>query len=179
MQRRVSKYYYISLEKEIADSYRLAELIRKDEWMDDNTIIVNCSPDYSSITSQIVNHRLSIDNSHELYEQLYLEMPYPTMNQVWNRDSWEWEKWDKYLQIWFTQIDKDNKYLFLDSGVIRGQNFSKLRVFARGLDYKLASLYVEEKALVTPDYKVEVFSSAEQGGLLFEWENPLNPNWNY
>lgn len=176
----MDKYFYVSVEKEVTDSYKLAEVIRKDQWVDNDTIIVNCSPDYSSITCQIVNHRLSIDNKHELYEQVYMEMPYPTMSQVWNRETGEYQAFDKYLLEWVYKADRAHKYLFLDSGTLRGKNFSRLRTALRGkVDYRLGSLYLEESSIVTPDYYVEIFSQPLQGGLLFEWENPLNPNWDY
>ncbi len=176
----MEKYYTISTEKEILDSYKLAEMIKKDNWIDETTIIVTCSPDYSSIVSQIVNHQLSPANNNELHGQMFLEMPYPTMSQVWNSESGEWEMFDKYLSSWFLKLDKNNKYLFLDSGTLRGKNFSKIKTLARGrIDFKLGTLYLEEQSIVTPDYFVEKFSSEEKGGLLFQWENPLNPNWNY
>lgn len=168
------------MEKEIMDSYRLASIIREDGWMDSNTMIVNCSPDYSSIVCQLVNHSLSRDNKNELYEQISLEMPYPTMSQVMNRDTGEWELFNKYLPIWVNKLDRSLKYLFIDSATLRGKNFSLLRTNVLGkISYKLASLYLEENSLIKPDYYVEKFSQEKDGGLIFEWENPLNPNWNY
>lgn len=176
----MNKSFYIPLDKEIVDSYTLALKIARDKWIDKDTVIVNCSPDYSSIVCQIVNHRLSIDNKHELYEQLYLEMPYPTMSQVWNRDTREYELFHKYLHEWINKLDKSCKYLFIDSATLRGKNFALLRTNAiNKIDYKLASLYLEESSIITPDYYVEKFSAEKDGGLIFEWENPLNPNWNY
>ncbi len=170
---------FISIEKEVVDSYKLADIIMRDGWIDEDTIIVNCSPDYSSLTCQLVNHRLSSNNNHELYEQITLEMPYPIMSQIWNNDSREWEDFNKYLPLWVNKLSRSNKYLFIDSATIRGKNFSLVKTNMLGkFDYKLASLYVEENSLVIPDYYSEIFSQKE-GGLIFEWENPLNPNWNY
>lgn len=176
----MNKYYYIPIEKEIIDSYSLATMIGKDEWVDSNTVIVNCSPDYSSIVCQTVNHRLSSNNKHELYEQLCLEMPFPTMSQIWNKETRQYELYHKYLHEWISRLDKTCKYLFIDSATLRGKNFSLLRTNAiNKIDYKLASLYLEESSIITPDYYVEKFSAKEKGGIIFEWENPLNPNWDY
>lgn len=169
----------ITIQKEVEDSRRLAEKIREDGWMDSDTLIVNCSPDYSSICCQVINHSLSSGNRHELYEQLSLEMPYPTMSQIFNRDTGEWELFSKYLPLWVSRQDKKAKYLFIDSATVRGKNFSLLKsACLNRLNYKLASLYVEESSLLIPDYYVERYSQKD-GGLIFEWENPLNPNWNY
>lgn len=171
----------ITMEKEIIDSYRLASIIREDGWIDSNgTMIVNCSPDYSSIVCQIVNHKLSELNNNELFEQISLEMPYPTMSQIWNRDTWDWELYNKYLPTFINKLDRSLKYLFIDSATLRGKNFSLLKMNLLGkIDYKLASLYLEEESIINPDYYVEKFSQKRDGGLIFEWENPLNPNWNY
>ena len=91
--------FKVSFQKEIEDARKLADMIRQDNWVDSETIIVNCSPDYSSIMCQILNHELSKSNRHELLEQLPLEMPYPNMSQVWNRDTAEYEHFATTLTI--------------------------------------------------------------------------------
>ena len=165
----------IDINKEITDSYKLAYMIGEDGWIDDNTIIVNCSPDYSSIVCQIVNHTLSSFNNNELHEMITLEMPYPTMSQIWNSDSKQWELFSRYLPMWVNKLDKNYKYLFIDSAVIRGKNFFLLKSAILGkIDYKLASLYVDESSILIPDYYIEKASQ-----VIFSWENPANPNWNY
>lgn len=178
------KYHKISTQKEIEDSYKLSAIIREDGWIGKDTLIVNCSPDYSSIITQILCHTLSDLNSNELFDVINLEMPYPVMNQIWNKETAEYELYDKYLLKWISKyISKDYIYLFVDSGTLRGKNFSKLKSVLRNkLDDKnfmFASLYVQDDSIFTPDYYVEKFNFINQGGLLFEWENTLNPNWNY
>lgn len=176
-----NKYFEIDYAKEIEDSLKLASIIRDDKWIDKDTIIVNCSPDYSSICSQIINHNLSDLNKNELFEQIPLEIPYPNMSQIWNRTEYVYEMYDKYLINWIRQyISSSYKYLFIDSGTIRGKNFSKLKSVLRDkTDFKLASLYVQDDSIIVPDYYVEKFNFNNQGGLLFRWENLKNPNWNY
>ena len=171
----------IAMEKEIEDSIKLSDLIEKDNWIDSDTVIVNCSPEYSSIVCQIVNHRLSRINGNELFEQLYIEMPYPNMNQVWNKETGEYETFEAYLNSWTrTYLNKDYKYLFIDSGTLRGKNFTKVKTSLKGkVDARFATLYLQDDSIFTPDYTVEKFNFNNQGGLIFSWENPKNPNWNY
>ena len=171
----------ISLNKEVEDTKRLVEIIQKDGWMDSDTVIVNCSPDYSSILCQILNHSISKVNNNELYEMVPLEMPYPTMSQVWNKEKTEYQTFDSYLNEWVkTYVQKSYKYLFLDSGTLRGKNFSKVRAYIRDkADCKFGCLYLQDDSIFKPDYFVEKFNFNNQGGLIFEWENPKNPNWNY
>lgn len=177
-----SKYFIVDFEKEVKDSKKLADIIRNDKWISPGTIIVNCSPDYSSIVCQIINHNLSDINKDELFEQIPLEMPYPIMSQIWNRDSSEYEIYDKYLLKWINKfISSDLQYLFIDSGTLRGRNFYKLHQCLRvkNDNFRFASLYLQDNSIFTPDYYVEKFNFDNQGGLIFEWENPKNPNWNY
>lgn len=173
--------FQITIAKEIQDSKALAKLIGLNGWVDSDTIIVNCSPDYSSIMCQIVNHELSYINRNELFEQVFLEMPYPTMNQVWNRDKAEFQNFEFYLKSWIQNyVSKDYKYLFLDSGTLRGKNFSKVHSALRGrAEARFGCLYLQDDSIFKPDYFVEKFNFNNQGGLIFEWENPKNPNWNY
>ena len=179
-----NKYFYISLEKEQVDSLALIDKIKQDEWINSSTIIVNCSPDYSSKLVQLVNHKLSFKNKNELYEVVPLEMPYPNMTQIFNPATHDFEMFDRYLVEWVkNNIDKSFNYLFIDSGTLRGKNFSKVKMFIRSKlepdQYRFASLYLQSTSVFTPDYYVEKFDKEVQGGLLFQWENVDNPNWDY
>lgn len=178
----MSKYFNISKEKEFQDSKRLADLIIKDDWIDKDTIIVVCSPDYSGICCQVINHKLSYTFNHELLDQLYLEMPYPTMSQIFNMETSEYQPYDRYLKDWInSNIHSGFKYLFIDSATCRGKNFAKLKSVLRGdsENFKFASVYLQDDSIFIPDYFIQKFNQKEQGGILFEWENPNNPNWNY
>lgn len=176
-------YFKISLEKEFNDTVKLVQKIKEDNWFDSSTIIVNCSPDYSSRLTQQVNHSLSVLNKHELFEQIDMQMPYPIGSQVWNPISKSYEIFDTYLKNWINENIFNCKFLFIDSGTLRGKNFNKVKLSLRNkLDnenFRFASLYVQDDSVFIPDYYVEKFNKQTQGGLLFEWENPLNPNWDY
>jgi hypothetical protein len=167
----------ISYDKEIKDTHAIALQIEKDGWMSRDTIIVCCSPDYSSLTCQILNHSLSHLNGNELYDQLSLEMPYPTMSQIWDREKGEYILFDRYLAQWVAHnIHNGYHYLFVDSATLRGRNFSKVKSLLKisPSNYRFASLYLQEDSIFTPDYYVERIDKP-----IFEWENPLNPNWDY
>ncbi len=179
-----NKYFYISSEKEKWDTSKLIRMIDESGWVANDTILVNCSPDYSSIITQHINHRLSYLNSNELFEVIDLEMPYPTMSQVWDRVEKEYQTYIKYLSTWvYKHLKKDNQYLFIDSGTCRGSNFARLKAMINGrideANYRTASLYLQSDSIFTPDFYVEKFDKEKQGGLLFEWENLNNPNWDY
>lgn len=175
----MSKLYHISYEKERIDTLKLADTIKKDAWIDSSTIIVTCSPDYSSYTSMIINHSLSYLNKNELFENIFMEMPYPIMSQVWDRETAEYKLFDVYLNDWVKKyINSSFKYLLIDSATIRGKNFSKVKHAIRDkAEYKLASLYIEKQSIITPDYFVERYDENEKGELIFSWENSDNPNW--
>ncbi len=108
-----------------------------------------------------------------------MEMPYPIMSQVWNRETFEIQSFDRYLTEWINKyLDPSLKYLFIDSATIRGRNFSKLKYAIRDkVEYKLASVYVEQQSITTPDYFVERYDQEKKGELIFAWENDNNPNW--
>lgn len=184
MEKMESKYFKIEPVKERSDIFRLSDIILRDGWIDKNTIIVNCSPDYSSITTQVLNHKLSVINKDELFPVLNLEMPYPNMSQVWNPVEDAYELYDTYLDKWIKKyIFASSTYLFIDSGVLRGKNFNKLKLCLKDkIDrekYKLATVYLQSSSILKPDYYVQEFNFEKDGGLLFWWENFENPNWNY
>jgi len=179
-----NKYYYISYEKEKVDSIKLIKKIVESGWVDSNMVIINCSPDYSSRLSQLVNHKISYLNDNELFEVIDLPMPYPIMSQIWDSIERKYVMFENYLYDWVRKyIQPDTKYLFIDSGTLRGKNFTKVYQGVKDRigrdDFKFASLYLQSDSIFTPDYYVETFNKAIHGGLLFEWENVNNPNWDY
>lgn len=177
-----SKYFWISHEKEIVDTKKLIDIIREAKWLSPDTVLVNCSPDYSSSLTLLINHKLSYINDNELFEVLNLEMPYPTMSQIW--DGANYIPFDNYIyELVRDKISRSRNYLFIDSGTLRGKNFTKVRNVVKAKlepsQFRFASLYVQDDSILIPDYFVEKFNKQKQGGLLFEWENADNPNWDY
>jgi hypothetical protein len=173
MKIQDNNYFYISQEKEMYDTEALILKMAEDEWVQRDTIMVNCAPEYSSILTQRLNHGLSFLNRGETFEVIPFQMPYPKMSQVWNPENLQYEKNDYYVKNWLIKyINKDYKYLFISSGL---HLFDRLKLSLHDIDYKLCSPYVQEDKLV-PDYYVNVFNS-QQGRLLYSWQNSNNPNW--
>ena len=147
------KYFKINKTKENRDIKALIEKLRPH--ITPNTIIVNCSPDYSSIISQRVIHAY-YDNPLQMVN---FDMPFPNT---------EFEKeYPLYCKFFSAEMEKDKHYIFIDSGVLRGFNFKVLQEALTHDNYLFAALYVREDAIFTPDIYIEKF----KGMLLFWWEN--------
>ncbi len=111
-------------------------------------------------------------------------MPYPNMSQVWDPVTEKYELYDTYLDKWIKKyVSTGSRFLFLESGVLRGKNFNKVKLCLRDKlereNYRFASLYLQSSSIFKPDYYVQEFDFEKDGGLLFWWENFENPNWNY
>lgn len=178
-----NKFFEISMLKEQKDTHSLLKSIEQDKWINSSTIIVNCFPEYSSRLSQSINHGLSHLNKNELFEQINLNMPYPKYKQVWNDTTKNYESYDTYLKNWINENIYANQFLFVYAGVMDGRDLNKLKLSLRNkmenVLFRFASLYVEETSIITPDYYAETFDKTKHGGLLFDWENSKNPNWDY
>lgn len=161
---------YISTEREQTDINYLTETIKQDKWIGEQTIIVNCSPEYSSRLVHMLNHRLSHLNNNELYEVINMEIPKRHMVQVWDQYTAEFRMFDRYLNDWMRQYAvKDFKYLFVINSIFSGKAMGKLKTIARikGIDFKIACLYVSDYTAVHPDYTQKMFKDEP----LFFWEN--------
>jgi hypothetical protein len=179
-----NKYFFVSYQKEIEDTRKLIAQLIQSKWIDEDVILINCAPDYSSRLVQLINHGLSHLNNHELFETMPLEMPYPNMSQIYDPLEQKFKQFENYLFDWVrTYASTVDKYLFIDSGVLRGKNFSKLKQVVKAKidinQYRFATLYRQDDSIFAPDFCVEEFNKENQGGLLFEWENFDNPNWDY
>lgn len=150
----------ISYNKEIEDSKSLASLINEDGWLTPSTLLVCVTPLYSSIVTQVVNNALV-----EPLDTLYLPSLLPSLSQVWDNENKRFIGYDKYLQQLVASLDRDTPLLLLES------NFSKqlsslhslLRVSS--IPYRIATLYLSETLLVTPEYFIEKYN----GIIKYEW----------
>lgn len=154
------KYFKIGKRKENKAIEVLIELIRPE--ITEDTIIVNCSPDYSSIISQRVIHSY-FDNPLTMVN---FDMPFP--NTPFEKE------YPEYCKDFVFYLRKDKHYIFIDSGVLRGRNFKTLYdclVEFGYTNFTFASLYVQDDAIFTPEVYVEKFNREKDGMLLFWWEN--------
>lgn len=172
-----NKYYFRTYEQEWNDYLELINKIKEDNWVEPNTVIINCSPDYSSILCQMLNHKLSHINHDELFEQLALVTPYPVMSQVWNNEEEEYIQFRRYLITWAAKnIVPSYKYLFVTSAILTGKNFKQIKEVLKSKlepnDYRFASCYMSNNSDFKPDYYVHKYD----GKLLLPWQNSNNPN---
>lgn len=172
--------FFIDSTKELQDIEKLITLIENDNWIDGNTIIVVCSPEYSSTICQILCHRLSYLNRHVPLNLEFLEMPYPGGEEFTDKE------YERHIRNFAKRVSNwinPRKFLFVDSGVLRGQNFTTLKrvmssyIFPELMKY--ACVYMQDDSVFTPDYCVETFNFKKDGGLTFWWEDPNNPYWGW
>jgi hypothetical protein len=180
----MNKYFYISREKEFYDNNSLIEKIREDKFVTADTVLVNVMPDYSSLLCQYANHKFSIFNNYELLPQISLEIPYPTMSQIVDRDTEEVENFERYLPLWVHKhIVRGYKYLFMTSDISGGKEFLRINSYMKSkLDpenYSYAATYVEDSSQFNPEFFTERYDARTKGNILYQWENAFNPNWNY
>ena len=174
----MSNQFFIKPVREYFDTLKLIEKIDKDNWVDSSTVIVVCSPEYSSMLAQIINHKLSHHNNNVPFDMDFLEMPYPGQ-QLYDDDQYV----DDAEAFGRKYVNTHRKLLFIDSGVLRGRNFTTLdnvmEEFVGPNERKYACLYKQSDSIFEPDYYVEEFDFNLQGGLTFWWENNENPYWGW
>jgi len=174
----MSRYFYINHEKEISDIDILSSRIIKDGWVDKKTLIVVCSPEYSSLMCQVMNHQICKLTRNVPLDMISLDMPYA------GGEEFDYMEYNQALcELGEKLHGTDKKALLVDSGVLRGMNFTiASRVLSRythSQQVKYACLYKQSTSVFNPDYYVEEFDFVKDGGLLFWWENPNIPYWNY
>lgn len=162
---------FITLEREQSDTNYLIEDIKRDGWIDNETVIVVCAPEYSSRLAHMINHKLSYLNNDEPFEMLHLQMPTKKMSQVWDTQDKEYRPFEKYLVEWITNnVVVGYKYLFVTNVIYSGATIAKVRHLMKGrkdLEYKFTGLYVSSKSVCFPDYNMKTFTDAP----VFFWEN--------
>jgi hypothetical protein len=175
----VNNYFFISRDYEYSSSNELIGKIVQDNWVDKDTIIVNCFPEYSSSLTQLINHKLSFLNKDELFETIDLQIPYPIGTQIWNPIDKEYQLFDTYITKWVkTHLRKNQKYLFVTSSVGDSRAYNKALHIIKSMlemeDYRFATLFTRDT--FKPDYFIKEVD--KELGILFYWENSNNPNWN-
>jgi len=172
------KQFFIDPTKEYFDILKLVKIINTEGWVDEKTVIVVCSPEYSSGLSQIVNHKLSHNNNRVPFDMDFLEMPYPGQELYL-----EEQYMDDLEDFGHKYVNTDKKLLFIDSGVLRGRNFTILdnimEEYLTPNQRKYACLYKQSNSIFEPDYYVETFNFEKDGGLTFWWEDNTNPYWGW
>lgn len=153
----------------------LIDKIKQDWWVDDDTIIINCLPEYSSRLSHSLSHILSSLNNNEIIDVINLNIPYPNMSQV--RDiskAFEYTLFDIYLRDWMiANVRKGVKYLFNSLLTLDGKSLKKIEVAMKSRlhnDFRFSAMYMHYESHLIPDYYVEEYKERP----IFSWENTNN-----
>lgn len=164
--------FLITPEGELAHSLYLIDSIIQDKWINNNTILVNCAPEYSSRVVQLANHKLSYLNNNELYEVLTLELPQKDMKQIWSSYETEYQMFDRYLKIWLDKyIVYNMQYLFITNSIETGRTLNKIKLSIKTDNCKFASVYLNRDSTFIPDYHSRQYSEDREGKLTLFWEN--------
>lgn len=171
-------YFYIDPFTEYYDIQNLSKQIAESGFVDEDVVIVNCSPDYSSIVCQYLQHNLSSFRKNIPLTMENLEMPYPNQETFTTKLMVHHAK--NLVGKWIKVIP-EVKFLFVDSGCLRGTNFKVLQETVDQTvakeNRKFACLYLQDDSIFQPDFYVKTFNFEKDGGLLFHWENKNNPFW--
>lgn len=143
----------------------IMKLLDNNPCVNEDTILINCSPEYSSITTQVVNHSVSDKSLHEV---INLNLPSKGMSQVWDASSKEFKKFDDYLRDWIAfNIESGYNYLFISSVIDDHKLYSKIRmnVKRKTEEFKFLCVYSTEGEF-KPDYVLEVLNESPK----FWWQ---------
>lgn len=173
--RKTISGYYVSDVEELASIFTLINLVKQENWVDSTTTLVNCAPQFTSITTQHLNHALSADNNLQLLEVLNLELPTTVQSQVWNAESAEYLSFDKYLIQWiYKYISPNQKYLFVSNVAepVLAKVRSRVKLKIEDSQFRVATLYKPAGGF-KGDYNVAEYDP-EHGLPVFHWEHPGN-----
>ena len=172
----MEQYFTVDAQKEHQDMELLARQLEKANIIDPNTVIVVCSPEYSSIVCQFLSHRLSYLNGNIPLDLDTLEMPYPNDPDL-TPEVFE----DLVTQLGLSYLGSDRNLLLVDSGCLRGRNYTVVReILTKYIPAEkliFACLYKQDDSIFEPNYYIDTFNFEQDGGLLFWWENINNPLW--
>lgn len=136
MENKIRKEYFISQQKESEIYDKLYFKINNAFIITpEDTLILNVSPDYSSIISQKLSHEFS-SKEGEIVSVININVPYPDETDM----KWYNNELNRKLEY---LINKDYKnFIFVEAGVIRGSNYQWIKD-------KFLKYYKEEQLLFT------------------------------
>lgn len=111
--------YFVDRHKELVLYQRVVDKLKKNTKFDINpedTLLINVSPDYSSIISMLLLHEFSRDG--EILDMFNVEVPYP--DQLPNPFQLKFEETFK------TYVKSYKNFILVEAGVISGRNYTWL-----------------------------------------------------
>ena len=138
-----------------------------------NTVVVAVSTDYSSIVAQYLRHQLSYDG--EICEGFGVDVPYPD-------EEFDDKFVNAILALFYLNLADigNKKILLVESGVIRGGNYTKVHEIIRKqlkLTQEIYTLTLFEnfKSKFKSDFVGRYYDDSKED-LTFWWEKP-NKHW--
>ena len=109
--------YFVDRHKEMVLYQKLVDQLKNNKKFDinpDDTLLINVSPDYSSIISMLLLHEFSRDG--EILDMFNVEVPYP--DQLPNPFQLKFEETFK------SYVKPYKNFILVEAGVISGRNYT-------------------------------------------------------
>jgi hypothetical protein len=137
--------------------------------IDSDTLLMNVSPDYSSIISMQTIHELSYE--HVPLDMFNVEVPYPGFNNMSYREKFRSD---------FQHIFKDYKtFILMEAGVITGNNYDWIINTEMIKNFNIKPDNILSVALcehIDSNFKCDIVGEKYNGDLTFYFEKP-NRYW--
>lgn len=166
---------YVSNTKHWHDILQLALKLTGEENVKQHTpLIVNVQPQWSSITAQVLGHKLSYLHQDQVLDLTTLEVPLPTDSQVWDGPTQEYVPFDHHLKLWLQRHRyQDTLFLFVTShtDAHMGRHLQKIfNGISRQTETQFihfTTVYLHEESQFVPSTYVQKY----KGNIIYEWEN--------
>ena len=166
---------FVSRDRELAGIQKLIyNFKRKDpDWVDDRTLMLMVSPDFSGIVSTIMSHGLSLDQQRMMYTEV-VHVPDPTEDQQLFKD-----RFHNDFPIMRKGFEEQSmhKFIVAEAGVISGRNYVWLYDMMTNTfgvpeeNIRTVALFENKHSMFKCDYVGEYYDNETQD-LCFWWEKP-------
>lgn len=173
--QNIRKLHFISRDRELAGIEKLIyQFKRKDpDWVDEQTLMLMVSPDFSGIVTTIMSHALSPDGGKMMYTET-VHVPDPGEEQ----DKYK----ARFLRDFPTQMKGFEehphlKFIVAEAGVISGRNYIWIYdMLTKEFDIpkeniRTVALFENTHSAFKCDYVGEYYDNETQD-LCFWWEKP-------
>jgi len=166
---------FISRDRELANIQKLIYNFKRfdRDWVDEQTLMLMVSPDFSGIVSTIMSHGLSVEGKRMMYTDV-IHVPDPTEDQ---------QKFKDRLRRDFPTIRQSfedtpmEKFIIAEAGVISGRNYvwiydmltKEFNVPQENI--RTVALFENKHSQFKCDYVGEYYDNETQD-LCFWWEKP-------
>ena len=169
------KLHFISHDRELAGIQKMIYNFKRFDptWVDDRTLMLMVSPDFSGIVTTIVSHALSPERGRMMYTDV-IHVPDPTEDQ---------QKFKDRLRRDFPAIRQSfedqpmEKFIIAEAGVISGRNYVWIynmltkEFGVPGENIRTMALFENIHSKFKCDYVGEYYDNETQD-LCFWWEKP-------